>query len=129
MLCRYARMIITHSLSLFSLPPLIPFVLLLKRLNIFVVFVFVCKDQIIYMIICIVNNGILSASSIAGCVAVDSVGDRTTTTCNNTILSLTPYGVSFIFFFFVFVCILRVERLLIDDLMAGWRRVGINRSD
>ena len=86
------------------------------------------NTYVVYMIICIVNNGISSASSIAGCVAVDSVGDRTNTTCNNTILSLTPYGVSFIFFFFVFVCILRVERLLIDYWMDDWRGIGINRS-
>ena len=43
------------------------------------------KTYVVYMIICIVNNAILSASNIAGCVVVDGVGDKTNTTCNNTI--------------------------------------------
>ena len=51
------------------------------------------------MIVCIVNNGILSASNIAGGVVLDGVGDEANTTCNNTISLLTPNGVSFIFFF------------------------------
>ena len=51
------------------------------------------------MIICIAFNAILSASSIAGGVVVDGVGDEANTTCNNTISLLTPNGVSSIFFF------------------------------
>ena len=81
------------------------------------------------MIICIAFNAILSASNIAGCVGVDCIGEETNTTYNNTISLLTPNGVSFLFLLFVFVCILRVERLLIDDRMAGWRGIEINRSD
>ena len=74
------------------------------------------KTYVVYRIICIAINDILSASNIAGCVVVDSVGDKTNTTYNNIIFSLSPNGVSFIFFLFVFVCVLRVERLL----MAWW---------